>query len=136
MGPMWPRINGLRAFGLGTPGEMRDRLNALVSSGTKTATAGLWLAEYEPEGEEIDRVGERQVILDSSGAPAALVEITRVERYPFIDVPWEFALAEGEGFTSIEDWRHGHVSYYAQRGISIQDDDLVVCVWLRMVEPV
>jgi uncharacterized protein YhfF len=115
---------------------MRDRLNALVSSGTKTATAGLWLAEYEPEGEEIDRVGERQVILDSSGAPAALVEITRVERYPFIDVPWEFALAEGEGFTSIEDWRHGHVSYYAQRGISIQDDDLVVCVWLRMVEPV
>jgi uncharacterized protein YhfF len=70
---------------------MRDRLNALVMSGTKTATAGLWLAEYEPQGEEIDRVGERQVVVDSSGGPAALVEITRVERYRLIDVPWEFA---------------------------------------------
>jgi uncharacterized protein YhfF len=80
---------------------MPDRLNALVRSGTKTATAGLWRAECEPEGGEIDRVGERQVILDSSSGPAALVEITRVERYRFIDVPWEFALAEGEGFKSI-----------------------------------
>jgi uncharacterized protein YhfF len=114
---------------------MRDRLNALVLSGTKTATAGLWLAEYEPEGEDIDRVGERQVVLDSSGAPAALVEITRVERYRFRDVPWDFALAEGEGFKSIEDWRQGHVSYYAGQGFSIQDDDLTVCVWLRMVAP-
>jgi uncharacterized protein YhfF len=131
---MWARVNGLRALGLGTPGEMRDRLNALVMSGTKTATAGLWRAEYEPEGEEIDRVGERQVALDSSGAPAALVEITRVERYRFIDVPWEFASAEGEGFRSIEDWRQGHASYYAQQGFSIQDDDLMVCAWLRMVE--
>ena len=132
---MWPRLNGLRAFGLGTPGEMRDRLNALVLSGTKTATAGRWLAEYEAEGEEIDRVGERQVMLDSSGAPVALVEITRVERYRFVDVPWEFALAEGEGFKSIEDWRQRHASYYRRQGFSIQDDDLMVCVWLRMVAP-
>jgi uncharacterized protein YhfF len=104
-------------------------------SGTKAATAGLWAVEYELEGEEIDRVGERQVILDSSGAPAAVVEITRVERYRFIDVPWEFALAEGEGFKSIADWRQGHVSYYAQQGFSIQGDDLTVCVWFRLVGP-
>jgi uncharacterized protein YhfF len=114
---------------------MRDRLNALVMSGAKTATAGLWIAEYEPEGEEIDWVGERQVVLDSSGAPAAVVEISRVERYRFIDVPWEFALAEGEGFECIEDWRQGHVSYYAKRGFSVQHDDLMVCVWFQMVEP-
>jgi uncharacterized protein YhfF len=112
---------------------MRDRLNALVMSGTKTATAGLWVADYEPEGELIDRVGERQVVLDNSGAPTALVEITRVERSRFMDVPWEFASAEGEGFKSIEDWRQGHISYYAQQGFSIQDDDLMICVWLRLL---
>jgi uncharacterized protein YhfF len=61
---------------------MRDRLNALVLSGSKTATAGLWRAEYEPEGEDVERVGERQVILDSRGAPAAVVEITRVGSLP------------------------------------------------------
>jgi uncharacterized protein YhfF len=132
---MWPRINGLRAFGLGTPGEMRDRLNALVISGAKTATAGLWKVEYEPEGEEVDWVRERQVILDSKGEPVTIVEITHVECYRFIDVPWDFALAEGEGFKNIEDWRQGHVSYYAQQRVSVQNDDLMVCVWLRVVNP-
>jgi uncharacterized protein YhfF len=113
---------------------MRDRLNALVLSGSKTATAGLWRAEYEPEGEDVERVGERQVILDSRGAPAAVVEITRVDRYRFVDVPWEFALAEGEGFRNIEHWREGHRAYYEPQGFPIQDEDEMVCVWLRVVE--
>jgi uncharacterized protein YhfF len=75
------------------------------------------------------------VVLNSNGAPAAVIEVTGVKRYLFTDVPWEFALAEGEAFKSIEDWRQGHVSYYAQQGFSIQDDDLMVCVWLRVVAP-
>ncbi|WFF07900.1 hypothetical protein O7622_04805 [Micromonospora sp. WMMD1076] len=33
---MWPRIGGLRALALGTPGELRTRLNTLVLSGVKT----------------------------------------------------------------------------------------------------
>jgi uncharacterized protein YhfF len=41
---MWARVNELRTLGLGTPGDMRADLNALVLAGTKTATAGL-LAE-------------------------------------------------------------------------------------------
>jgi uncharacterized protein YhfF len=112
---------------------MRDRLNGLVMSGAKTATAGLWRAEYETEDEKIDAVGERQVMLDSKGAPVARVDITRVERYRFVDVPWVFALAEGEGFTSIEDWRQGHASYYAREGFTIEDDDEMVCVWFRLI---
>jgi hypothetical protein len=48
-GRMWPRLDGLRALELGTPGEMRVRLNDLVVAGLKTATAGT-LAEYEREG--------------------------------------------------------------------------------------
>jgi uncharacterized protein YhfF len=132
---MWPRIDGLRAFGLGTPGEMRDRLNALVISGAKTATAGLWRAEYEAEDEEIDSVGEHQVMLDSKGAAVTVVEVTRVERYRFRDVPWAFASAEGEGFKSIDDWREGHASFYEREGFSIEDDDLMICVWFQVVGP-
>ncbi|MFI8945028.1 hypothetical protein ACIGO6_00715 [Streptomyces sp. NPDC053750] len=37
-----------RALELGTPGETRERLNALVLAGRKTATTGL-LAEYVEE---------------------------------------------------------------------------------------
>ena len=112
---------------------MRDRLTALALSGHKRATAGLWKVEYEAEGEELDWVGERQVMLASDGSPAGVVEVTRIESYRFADVPWEFADAEGEGFTSIEDWRRGHRQYYGRKGVSVEDDDVMVCVWFEVV---
>ena len=133
---MWPRVDGLRAFGMGSPGEMRDRLNALALAGHKTATAGLWKYDYEPDGEAVEEVGERQVALDSDERGAMVVEITRVERHRFADVPWEFAAAEGEGFRDIGHWRDGHRSYYAGEGVQVDDDDLVICVWMRVVGPV
>ena len=49
---MWPRIGGLRALALGTPGELRTRLNTLVLSGAKTATAGL-VQESDDETEDL-----------------------------------------------------------------------------------
>jgi uncharacterized protein YhfF len=113
---------------------MQDRLNTLVLAGEKVATAGLWQQEYLDESEALDAVGERQVIIAAGGSPVAVVEVTRVERHRFADVPWEFAAAEGEGFTSIEDWRSGHRSYFANEGIAVSDDDLVVCVWFRVVD--
>jgi uncharacterized protein YhfF len=112
---------------------MQDRLNALVLAGKKVATAGLWQQEYVDEGEELDVVGERQVVLGGDDQAAAHVEITRVEVYAFGEVPWEFAAAEGEGDESIEEWRDGHRSYYANEGITVDDDDLVVCVWFKVV---
>jgi uncharacterized protein YhfF len=61
---MWPRVDGLRSLELGAPGEMRAWLNGLVVEGRKRATAGL-LAEYQTEGEELERVGERLAVLDA-----------------------------------------------------------------------
>lgn len=132
-GAVWPRVDGLRAFGLGTPGPMRDRLNALVLGGQKIATAGLWQQEYVEEDEDLDRVGERQVLLDSREQALAVVEITRVEVFPFFEVPWEFANDEGEGFTSVEDWRRGHIEHWKESGVKVTDSTRVVCVWFRLV---
>lgn len=132
---MWPRVDGLRSLELGSPGAMRDRLNALVMAGEKTATAGLWKLDYEPDGEALEAVGERQVLLGSDEMPLAIVEITRVESHPFVDVPWELARAEGEGFTSIDDWRERHRKFYADEDVAVADDDAVACVWFRVVRP-
>jgi uncharacterized protein YhfF len=132
---MWPRANGLRTFDLGTPGPMRDNLNARVLEGRKIATAGLWQQDYLDEHEALDEAGERQALLDDEGNVVVLVEITRVETHRFRDVPWEFAEAEGEDFRSIEHWRDGHRSYYARQGIEVGEDTLVVCVWFRVVDP-
>lgn len=54
---MWPRVNGMRALELGTPGELRTELNSLVLTGKKRATTGL-LEEYVSEIEGLKHPGE------------------------------------------------------------------------------
>ncbi|WBB84644.1 ASCH domain-containing protein [Micromonospora sp. WMMC264] len=129
---MWPRIGGLRALALGTPGELRTRLNTLVLSGVKTATAGL-VREYDDENEELEYVGERLVLVDDNDRFVAVVEVTGVEVVRFADVPWDFARAEGEGDRSIEEWREGHGAYWARQGTPVTDDTRIVCLRFRVV---
>lgn len=129
---MWPRIGGLRALALGTPGELRTRLNILVLSGVKTATAGL-VQEYDDENEELEYVGERLVLVDDNDEFVAVVEVTGVEVVRFADVPWDFARAEGEGDRSIEEWREGHGAYWARQGTPVTDDTRIVCLRFRLV---
>ena len=129
---MWPRIGGLRALALGTPGELRTRLNTLVLSGVKPATAGL-IQEYDDENEELEHVGERLVLVDDNDRFVAVVEVTGVEVVRFADVPWDFARAEGEGDRSIEEWREGHGAYWARQGTPVSDDTRIVCLRFRLV---
>jgi uncharacterized protein YhfF len=131
---MWPRAEGLRAFGFGDSGPMRERLTALTLAGTKVATGDLWQQGYVDEGEALEEIGERLAVLDDDDQVVAIIEITRVVKHRFDDVPWEFADAEGEGFTSIEHWREGHRSYFAKRGVDVDDASIFVCLWYRLVE--
>ena len=128
----FPRSNGLRSLELGSPGEMRDRLNALVLEGRKRATAGV-LAEYEEEGEAVEHVGERLALLDSDGQQIATVEVTSVEIAAFSDVPWEFAAAEGEGHRDLDHWRAGHQRFWAADGMPVGDQTPIVMLRLRVV---
>jgi uncharacterized protein YhfF len=112
---------------------MRNRLTEAALAGQKRATGALLQQEYVDESESVELPGERQVLLGPDGGTAAIVEITRVETHRFVDVPWEFARDEGEGFTSIEHWRTGHRSYYERKGIGVSDDALFVCVWFQIV---
>ena len=111
---------------------MRQRLNALVLSGAKRATAGV-VDEYLEDGEALEYVGERLALLDDAGARVATVEVTGVTQVRFAPVPWEFALAAGEGHASIEQWREGHLRYWRAEGRDITDDTEIVCLRLRLV---
>jgi uncharacterized protein YhfF len=121
----WPRINDLRALELGTPGDMRDRLNALVLARRKRATAGV-LDEYEQEGESLEHPGERLALLDNDGQQIATIEVTSVEIAAFSEVPWEFAAAEGEGHRDLEEWRAGHQRFWTSHGTPVQDHTPIV----------
>lgn len=121
----FPVVGGLRSIEFGNPGESRRQLTDLVLYGGKRATAGM-LSEYAAEGEPVETVGERLVVLDDLGRKAGVIRITRVEVRRFADVPDEFALAEGEGDLTGDDFRRSHRPFWEAGGYAVTDDTLVV----------
>jgi uncharacterized protein YhfF len=130
---VWRRVNGRRVMELGSPGALRTELTALVLAGQKTATAGLLMDDYEAEHEPLAHVGEHLVLVDDLAQPIALLEVDEVQVHPFASVPWDFADAEGEGFTSIGDWRAGHLRFWQAMGAKVSDSTPVVCLRFHVV---
>ncbi|WIY05690.1 ASCH domain-containing protein [Amycolatopsis mongoliensis] len=93
------------------PGPLRDKLVAAILDGSKTTTSGL-LREYELSGEALPLVGERELVLDSSGTGVAVIETTDVRVLRLSEVDLRHALDEGEGFTSVAGWRAGHTDFW------------------------
>ncbi len=84
-----------RPLELGSPGDMRERLNGLVLGGHKVAAFGL-VQEYLDEGEAIETVGEELDLVDSAGGRVATVRITEVRELDFGAADWGLVEAEGE----------------------------------------
>lgn len=96
---------------LAFPGPLRDALVAAVLTGAKTTTTGL-LHEYESEGEPLPEPGRRFALLDSDERPVAVVETTGVRVLRLADVDLRHAVDEGEGYTSVAEWRAGHEEFW------------------------
>ena len=129
----FPRVNGLRSIEFGTVGEFRDRLNSLVLAGKKRATAGILEWDYKSEGEEIETVGELLAVLNSEGSQIATIKATKVEVRKFSEVPDEFALAEGEGDLTGEDFRESHHRYWSKLGLNISEETQIVLLYFDLV---
>lgn len=124
------------------PGPLRDQLVAAILAGRKTTTTGLMVG-YERENEPLPRPGQRQIVVDSAGDPVAVIETTSVRVIRLRDVDLEHALAEGEGYTSVAEWRKGHERFWHSAQIreelgdpafTVDDDTLVVAESFRLVE--
>jgi uncharacterized protein YhfF len=126
-------VDGLRSLEIGTPGTMRQRLNQLILDGRKRATAGL-LVDYVRENEELETEGDRLALVDDDGRRVATVVVTEVATVPFVEVPWSFAQAEGEGDESLEEWRHGHRRFWSEYGDRIEDQTPAVLIWFDVLE--
>lgn len=109
------------------PGPLRDQLVAAILAGRKTTTTGL-VANYEYEQEPLPRPGRREVVVDSAGAPVAVVETVAVRVLRLADVDLAHAVAEGEGYESVAQWRAGHESFWhsAQMREALGDPDFTV----------
>ncbi|MGA7204161.1 MAG: ASCH domain-containing protein [Specibacter sp.] len=57
-------------------------------------------------------MGERQLVVDSNGEAVAVIEITEVRQVRLADVDLNHARDEGEGYTSVAQWRAGHEEFW------------------------
>jgi uncharacterized protein YhfF len=130
----FPVVNGLRGIEFGTPGTFREELNELVLKGIKRATAGTLEWDYEAEGEPVEVVGEQLAVVNSDGRHIATIEAIRVDVVRFADVPDAFALAEGEGDLSGDDFRASHLRYWSKLGLTITEDTLIVLLYFELIE--
>jgi len=130
----FPVVNGLRGIEFGTPGTFREELNELVLKGIKRATAGTLEWDYEAEGEPVEVVGEQLAVLNSDGRHIATIQAIRVDVVRFADVPDEFALAEGEGDLSGDDFRASHLRYWSKLGLSISEDTQIVLLYFELID--
>jgi uncharacterized protein YhfF len=124
------------------PGPLRDQLVAAVLAGAKTTTTGL-VADYEHEGSPLPRPGLREAVIHSAGNRVAVIETTAVRVIRLGDVDLAHALDEGEGFTSVAEWRAGHEQFWHSKemrqalndpAFTVDDDTLVVAQRFRLVE--
>jgi uncharacterized protein YhfF len=93
------------------PGPLRDQLVAAILNGSKTSTTGL-VVDYEHEGEPLPEVGSRAVVIDSQDRPVAVIEVTSVRVVPLAQVDLAHVVDEGEGDTSVAEWRAGHEQFW------------------------
>jgi uncharacterized protein YhfF len=123
------------------PGALRDQLVAAVLAGAKTTTTGL-VADYEHENEPLPSPGLRQVVVDSDGRKVAVIETTAVRVIRLADADLDHALGEGEGYTSIAEWRAAHERFWHSGDVrqalgdpmfTVGDDTLVVAQEFRLV---
>lgn len=124
------------------PGPLRDKIVSAILSGAKTAASSL-VREYELGGERMPAVGDRGAVIDSDGKRVAIIETTTVRIVPLRDVPVEHAVAEGEGYRSVADWRAGHTAFWtsaamrAELGEDVELTDSTLIVLEQFVlEPV
>ncbi|MFS4505449.1 ASCH domain-containing protein [Clavibacter sp. Sh2141] len=123
-----------------SPGPLRDQLVAAIASGAKTSTSSL-LIQYAADGEELPVVGSRGTVVDSAGQPVLVIETTAVEIRRLADVPLAHAVDEGEGFTTVAEWRAGHEGFWTSpevlaelpAGFRLDDDAEVVLERFRVV---
>ena len=122
----------LPPYQLGFPGtEMRRRLVDAVLRGEKTATASL-RQMYEPfTVDPLPRVGERYVLVGYSDEPCGMGEVTEVEVIALDEVDVQFAIDEGEGYTSVDSWRAAGLQYWAAHDVT--GATLVVCERFRLI---
>ena len=128
-------------FEFAFPGPLRDKLVDAVLAGRKVTTTGL-LVDYEHAGDDLPQVGDRFTVIDSAGHPVAVIEMTEVRVLPLGEIDLQHAIDEGEGDTSVAQWRTNHEKFWHSQEMrdalndpefTVDDTTLAVAQRFRLV---
>ncbi|WP_426510401.1 ASCH domain-containing protein [Dactylosporangium sp. McL0621] len=126
----------------GFPGELRDKLVAAILDGSKTTTTGL-LQDFEIDQEPLPVAGRRSAVIDSGGQRVGVIEVVDVRVARLGDVDLRHAVDEGEGDTSVAQWRAGHEQFWhgsdyrcwlGDPGFTVTDETPAVLQRFRLVQ--
>lgn len=90
-----------------------DLLANLVLKREKIATSSAYPL-YEIEREQIPKIGEYSVILNSKDEAICITKTTKVYVINFDEVSPEHAFKEGEGDKSLDYWRRVHTEFFTK----------------------
>lgn len=132
------RLAELPVIEFAFPGPLRDTLVAAILSGAKTSTTSV-RAEWDTDpAAELGVVG---AVVDSDGVRVAAIETTEIRVVRLGDVDLAHVIDEGEGDTTVVQWRAGHTGfwnspeYQAELGPNfvLDDETLLVLQRFRVV---
>lgn len=93
--------------------EAATKVGALVRDGIKTTTSSLvW--GLEAGGVPLPHVGAIELIVDGTGAPLCIIELTEVAIKPFNSVDERFAFEYGEGDRTLAFWLQDNWDFHSQ----------------------
>lgn len=117
-------------------GDDSDKLADLTVNGIKTATCSAY-CWYENGEEELPKVGEYSVILNSKDDAVCVIKTNKVYIERFKNISSEHAYKEGEGDRSLEYWRQVHRNFFTKELIEIgrnfSEDMELVCEEFEVV---
>jgi uncharacterized protein YhfF len=114
----------MHSWNFGEDKQFAEKLKQLVLNGKKTATTSLYYS-----GKKTPKVGEFGEILDSNNKQICVIEYTKVEVKPFLEVDTDFIQKEGEGDKAIGEWRQKHRKFF-----NLKDDNVkVVCEEFKVI---
>lgn len=113
LGGYCPPTRDFDVFSFGNSLEAASRLAHMVVVGKKRGTA-FWVTNtHHDKTQFFPSVGGLSLVTDGFGYPRCFIETIATRIAKFKDVPREFAMVEGEGDRSFDDWRDGHYAYFA-----------------------
>jgi uncharacterized protein YhfF len=81
------------------------------------------LIGYEIEQEDLPVAGLQEIVIDSAGKPVAVIEMAEVRQARLAEVDLQHAIDEGEGFTTVAQWRAGHEEFWHSQEIRDEMND-------------